>query len=183
VSWFEKLLLALFPHFDITKEVEDGRQSVYLRRFYLVKSRWFNIFVHHIMRSDDDPDPHDHPWWFFTLVLRGGYYDEQWRWEPTYMVPIVDTFAETPDAAKRIIRSDWSPDWYGSRTFRRYALVRAGSVRFRSAHHVHRVILRQNMPSWSLVVAGPTRREWGFVRAGKWVWWRRYLGVWGDDHA
>lgn len=35
----------------------------------------FTIRVHHFMRSDDARAHHDHPWWFLTLVLRGGYTD------------------------------------------------------------------------------------------------------------
>jgi hypothetical protein len=36
--------------------------------------------IHHILRSDAGRDPHDHPWPFVTIILRGGYcemlYDE-----------------------------------------------------------------------------------------------------------
>jgi hypothetical protein len=31
--------------------------------------------VHHFFRSDDKRNFHDHPWWFLTLVVRGGYTD------------------------------------------------------------------------------------------------------------
>lgn len=43
----------------------------------------FNIMLHHIVLSDQDGF-HDHPWWYFTLILKGGYIEEtpdgiRWR--------------------------------------------------------------------------------------------------------
>ena len=35
----------------------------------------FNIMLHHIVLSDQD-GMHDHPWWYFTLILKGGYIEE-----------------------------------------------------------------------------------------------------------
>ena len=43
------------------------------------------VRVHHILRSDHGRDPHDHPWPYLTIVLRGGYlehqYDEAGFWK------------------------------------------------------------------------------------------------------
>lgn len=33
------------------------------------------IRIHEILRSDEDRDPHDHPWWYVSLVLKGEYYE------------------------------------------------------------------------------------------------------------
>ena len=52
----------------------DGR--VQLARLRVVASPWFGIYLHDIRLPDDDRDPHDHPWSFLSLVLRGSY-DEQ----------------------------------------------------------------------------------------------------------
>lgn len=35
-----------------------------------------SVRLHHWLGPDDDRAFHDHPWWFVTLVLRGGYDDE-----------------------------------------------------------------------------------------------------------
>lgn len=35
----------------------------------------FSIRLHHWHSSDDSRYLHDHPWWFFTIVLKGGYTD------------------------------------------------------------------------------------------------------------
>jgi len=49
-------------------------QSPYMLRWYLIpRNRFFNVYLHHILRSDDDRALHDHPWWSFSLILLGVY--------------------------------------------------------------------------------------------------------------
>lgn len=50
---------------------EDG--VAYLTRYTLLWTPWFRLYLHHIQRSDADRALHDHPWWFASLILRGGY--------------------------------------------------------------------------------------------------------------
>lgn len=45
-----------------------------MRRWWVIpRNRRFNIYLHNIMRSDDDRALHDHPWWNVSILLRGGY--------------------------------------------------------------------------------------------------------------
>jgi len=50
----------------------------YLTRYYLfLKDRKrfpFNVFLHKFHKGDLD-DLHDHPWPYFTLILKGGYWE------------------------------------------------------------------------------------------------------------
>lgn len=57
----------------------------YMYRYYLIfpdkitekeKARQipFNVMLHKICLSDPD-DLHDHPWWYATLILKGGYWE------------------------------------------------------------------------------------------------------------
>lgn len=48
--------------------------GVYNRRWYW-QTPCFSIRLHHWMHSDDERNMHDHPWWFITFILRGGYTD------------------------------------------------------------------------------------------------------------
>lgn len=48
----------------------------YLDRLRIIQTPWFGIYLHKIHREDTDPDPHDHPWWFASIVLSGGYAEE-----------------------------------------------------------------------------------------------------------
>jgi len=56
--------------------MDRANKEPYLIRYYLLfierKNFPFNIFIHHILK-DDDEDLHDHPWGFFSLILNGSY--------------------------------------------------------------------------------------------------------------
>ncbi len=54
----------------------DGR--VYLRRWRLWRGRFFSVYLHRFMASDQAECAHDHPWPFVSLVLSGGYVEEVW---------------------------------------------------------------------------------------------------------
>lgn len=45
----------------------------YMERYTLFRTNDVWVRVHHILRSDQDRDLHDHPWDYVTLLLRGGY--------------------------------------------------------------------------------------------------------------
>jgi hypothetical protein len=79
-SWLDRLLLRLFPHEDILGR--DG--SLYMRRWRVAGYRarlpglgGFNLMIHRIVRPDEDRDPHDHPWWFVSLLFLGRYIEER----------------------------------------------------------------------------------------------------------
>lgn len=54
----------------------DADNNDYLRRWRILETPWFGIFVHRILRSDTDRDLHDHPWNFITVILSGEYHEE-----------------------------------------------------------------------------------------------------------
>jgi hypothetical protein len=46
----------------------------YLLRWWLIpRNRFFNLYLHAILRSDDDRALHDHPWHFASMILIGSY--------------------------------------------------------------------------------------------------------------
>lgn len=55
----------------------------YMNRWWLVEPGSFlNLFLpamrfHHILRGDSDRHPHDHPWAFRSIILRGHYLEER----------------------------------------------------------------------------------------------------------
>lgn len=51
--------------------------SEYIRRLHVLKTPWFAICLHWILKPDPEPHLHDHPVSFLSLVLRGGY--AEWR--------------------------------------------------------------------------------------------------------
>jgi hypothetical protein len=59
---------AWMQSFQITK---GGK--LYLERLRILQTPLFSIYIHRIHIPDLDEFPHDHPWWFASLVLSGGY--------------------------------------------------------------------------------------------------------------
>jgi hypothetical protein len=51
--------------------------------------------------------------------------------------------------------------------------LHAPAIRFRRAEHTHTTI-SHHTGATTLVVMGPKRRAWGFLRAGRWLPWRTY---------
>lgn len=51
-----------------------------------------------------------------------------------------------------------------------------GSVLFRSAHHLHKLVLPARSVCRTLFITGPYKQGWGFLVNGKKVPWREYLG-------
>lgn len=48
--------------------------DVYLERWFVIpRNRWFNVYLHRFLRSDDDRALHDHPWVNLSILLRGSY--------------------------------------------------------------------------------------------------------------
>lgn len=48
---------------------------MYLHRRGL-QTPWFNVYLHRIEAADPGRDLHNHPWWFASFILRGGYREE-----------------------------------------------------------------------------------------------------------
>ena len=61
------------------RTIKDSNNNDYLERYYVfLKDRSefpFNIFVHKFLISDTD-DLHNHPWSYFTFIIKGGYWEE-----------------------------------------------------------------------------------------------------------
>jgi hypothetical protein len=68
-NWARRVMASRSPDFIIG---ESDRP--YLRRWWVIpRNRWFNIYLHEIIRSDDDRALHDHPWWNCSILIAGGY--------------------------------------------------------------------------------------------------------------
>lgn len=169
------LVINIWPHKDIIKFV-NGRPLLYLRRYYIWRAEWSEFFgwenkgnkyLHIILRSDDDRDPHNHPWDFKIKVLWGGYTNELWVWkEPG------DKYGRAPG---RRFMGNWP--------------VITGAKRSRSADHIHRVVLHENKsvfmrmlfgqfkPAVTFVQTGPIKQHWSFITEDGPVPHWTYLGL------
>lgn len=149
-------------------DVFDEEGALYMTRWRLVDVAWLGgIRVHRIVRSDVDREPHDHPFTFLSLILKGGYF------EASYVRDGV-----TVDGDPVFRESErWFPP---------------GSLIFRRAEALHRLTLPKQLPkwtnigcddmpplvereAWTLVITGPRRRVWGFQTDEGWISWRAFL--------
>ena len=84
------MLLTLLEKIGRKRIIKDRHGDEYMHRYYLgfkEKLNAFddvkpypNIFIHKIYKSDEDRDPHDHPWNYLTVILSGGY----WEYRPYF---------------------------------------------------------------------------------------------------
>lgn len=155
VRWLHRLLLRRIAGRK-PDDIIGGEENPYLIRWCLIrKNRWYNLYLHHTVRSDDDRALHDHRWWNVSLVLDGGY------------IEIVPRFPEA---------------WPHNAELRQVPR-KVGALVLRRPDAPHRLALnatynqatweRGLQASWSLFITGPRVREWGFwcfnSTAPRWV--------------
>jgi hypothetical protein len=182
----ELALDALFKRRDIMQNVA-GSDRLFMTRWFLGfaptddpgewRTNWFtrlmkrwlapernhHAYLHRMVMSDSDSDPHDHMWEFWTRVLWRSYDDHEDR--------LLAAAVDSDGWPVGLVRGEPSVD-----------RLRLMSGRHRPAHHTHWVRLRDGKPAWTLVVRGPVVRDWGFrLGDGSWVPWREYLRFDGPD--
>jgi hypothetical protein len=134
--------------FFLVKEIVSKEGVVHFRRWRLLSTPWFNIYIHNILHSDEDLHPHDHPWAFISLILWGSYLEE---WRGAY--------------------EDWMYRRYGKL---RQDVRSIGSLITHRAKDFHKLTLRT--PSvWSLVFTfGKRRPSWGYQTPQGWIDFQAY---------
>ena len=164
---------------------KDGEHNTpYMTRYWIGRLR-----LHIFYRGDHDPDPHDHPWGFWTFPLT------------SYVEEVVEHDAAAQDEfiLTKLTYEEWVR-WQNGETSHRFyrtrrQIVRAFWPHYRPATHTHRVLGRARVQGfnadWSLghvvgegrivtiVWRGKDERKWGFLknRDGRWCWvaWRDYV--------
>ena len=144
------LRLSFAPDFII-----GGKDDPYMLRWWVLpRNKWFNVYLHKILRDDDDRALHDHPSDNCSLILRGRYREV--------------TLCRNDLAF--IERSDLIAAGVPHCAYTR----KAGTVTRRKAEWPHRLELIDGQPCWTLFITGPRRREWGFHTANGWVHWKDF---------
>lgn len=59
----------------LLKEIVSREGVLHFRR-YGFECKWFGVYLHNILVHDKDKHMHDHPWPFFSLILKGGYVEK-----------------------------------------------------------------------------------------------------------
>lgn len=170
-DWATKLLLEQHRRYTSSHPMDfrippNTNVPAYMHRWWrIARNAYFNIYFHIVLRSDDDRALHDHPWWNFSIVLDGGYYEH--------------TIAD--GGVHRKV-------WYGAGSVR---FRRAGTYAHRlelAARTVADMPIRDalklgaqedinvdfgrdtiELPVTTIFITGPVLRRWGFHHPEQWV--------------
>jgi hypothetical protein len=130
-----------------------------LNRWGIGHKRLGGIWLHRITAPDPGVDLHDHPFTFWSLILRGGYNEER--------VPTWDAIRFAQRAAKL-------PKIHLRRGFLKFrhpwTLQKMGMDECHRITHIYAPV------TWTLVLRGPTRKGWGFFTPTGYVDHRLYKG-------
>lgn len=72
------------------------KDDPYFERWYIIpRNRWFNIYLHHFLKSDDDRALHDHMYVNMSILLSGWYFEHlrndrieiRMPWRPIFRLP------------------------------------------------------------------------------------------------
>lgn len=138
-------------------DIPDARdpKRVYLRRLRIFQTPWFALYLHWIFLPDDDRDPHDHPFTFWSWIVRGGYTERVWR----------------------IFPGKHKADWVqGEKTWKRFSLHKMSQAEAHMIEHLKPGTI-------TLVWAGRKTRDWGFYPESGFVPWQQYNSAKHDEHT
>ena len=98
-----KKFLNAAKNFFLVKKIVSQKGVTHFRRWCLFRSPWGCIYLHNITNSDLDIDPHDHPWNFRSLILKGSYREESRYPRDDYKCSYVNVFKPGMINKKRTI--------------------------------------------------------------------------------
>jgi len=141
--------------FNITGTGVDT--DVYLIRYYLIQSKYLNVFIHIFLRSDRD-DLHDHPWNFGTYIVRGSYREALASHGSVYNLK------------------------YTSRSTKKYRFITRKAYHLHKVELDRQyTVAEKDEAPMTICITGKTVRDWGFVKrtatGQEWVFWKKYLGL------
>lgn len=121
----------------------------YLFRLRIFDTPWLGVYLHDIFEPDGDRDPHNHPWPFISIVLRGGY---------------VEVVHEEPEQEM----SGVSPANPIMKVHKRFSVHRMGG------DNAHRIIKAQPGLKTLIIRGRRLPKGWGFFTREGYVPWQDY---------
>ena len=91
------------------KEIGWAEIGEEFTRYQLLKTRWFNLYLHRVVAPNAHPECHNHPWTFVALLLKGGYREYlSGRWHIRRPGNVLFRRAET---AHIVVTNPGKPSW------------------------------------------------------------------------
>ena len=77
-TWYKRIANHFWDHHKDRIFVMHDRftKDPYIFRYKILDCFFFKIRLHQIVRRDNEPKLHDHPWPFFHCVIAGGYIED-----------------------------------------------------------------------------------------------------------
>lgn len=63
----------------LIKEIKSRSGIIHFRRWRLLSTPWFAIYIHGIYKADEDEHYHDHPWDYISIGLKGYGFEEHYK--------------------------------------------------------------------------------------------------------
>lgn len=154
--WATRKLLLAHQSYTATHKMDfrippNKAIPAYMFRWWRIPRNWaLNIYYHIVLRSDDDRALHDHPWFNFSIVLDGGYFEH--------------TILEGG-----IHRKVWfGPGsmkfrWHGKKAHRLELARHEGPKKYPGRVTDHEIA------ATTIFITGPVLRRWGFHHTSGWV--------------
>ena len=60
----------------LIKQIVSKDGNLHFKRWRIIETPWFNIYIHGIYHKDEEAHMHDHPWNFYSFILYGGYVEQ-----------------------------------------------------------------------------------------------------------
>lgn len=137
--------------------IPKNNKPYLVRHTLLSIYKWCSIKYHEILQSDG-MCPHDHPWPFITIVLKGGYYE----WTPVVGQRDSGRFVGTKYNEQAGFYENCH--WHGR-----------GSIMYRPAKWTHRLEVSPGVgKACTLVLTGAVLRPWGFFTKEGWIFWKKH---------
>jgi hypothetical protein len=144
ILYMREVIRTLF----LVKEIISKDGKIHFRRWRILATPWFNIYIHNILRSDEEAHPHDHPWNFLSFILKGGYSEE---WLPFYE----DKAYQNGSSLIKSVRRPGTFVWHDAKDFHKLTLLKDSA--------------------WTLVFTfGKYRPSWGFQTEHGWLEHKTY---------
>lgn len=137
---------AIWSRMEIPSPKNSG--EVYLARLRIIQTPLFGVYLHWI-NEPDGFDPHDHPWNFWSLILRGGYTERIWD------KPLDIHIGGAKPYNRRWNRFTWHK---------------------MNTHTAHRIVKADN-GTVTLILTGKRVGTWGFWTPNGWIEWNEYSPV------
>ncbi len=123
-------------------EIKSNKGVLHFRRWKIIETPWFAIYIHAIYQADKDKHMHDHPWDYCSIIFKGEYME--------HYMEMPNNSVRMAFRNQRMLRDLFKP-WFWGRLFKMTPYSR-----FHKVEKLFSPVVR------SLVITGPVKHDWGY---------------------